>query len=124
MSNPPRCGVFPVPTEHPLPAACRTVGLSERENIAELLQALGAALDFPDWYGANFDALFDCLCEAEEIICLHLSGLRDFAARCPADYATLDLVLRAVCDVRADGDYPLLVFLDAADETSPPQPGA
>lgn len=27
----------------------------------ELLRAVGDALDFPDWYGQNFDALADCL---------------------------------------------------------------
>ena len=28
---------------------------------AEFLAAVGQALDFPDWYGHNFDALADCL---------------------------------------------------------------
>lgn len=27
----------------------------------DLLRAFGEALDFPDWYGQNFDALADCL---------------------------------------------------------------
>jgi hypothetical protein len=29
----------------------------------ELLRAMGEALDFPDWYGQNFDALADCLAD-------------------------------------------------------------
>lgn len=31
------------------------------QTRAELLAALGATLDFPDYYGQNFDALEDCL---------------------------------------------------------------
>ncbi|WP_229795280.1 barstar family protein [Saccharothrix coeruleofusca] len=28
---------------------------------AEALAAIGEALEFPDWYGHNLDALYDCL---------------------------------------------------------------
>lgn len=31
------------------------------ESKAEFLDAVGVALDFPDYYGRNFDALNDCL---------------------------------------------------------------
>ena len=31
------------------------------ETKAEFLAAVGEALDFPDYYGQNFDALADCL---------------------------------------------------------------
>ena len=30
-------------------------------SLAELHEALAALLSFPDYYGANFDALHDCL---------------------------------------------------------------
>ena len=30
-----------------------------------LLKQLGDVLDFPDWYGANFDALHDCLTDPD-----------------------------------------------------------
>lgn len=30
---------------------------------AEALDAIGAALCFPDWYGRNLDALYDCLAD-------------------------------------------------------------
>jgi hypothetical protein len=32
---------------------------------AEFLEAIGEALDFPDYYGKNFDALADCLGDVE-----------------------------------------------------------
>ncbi|MCY3821368.1 MAG: barstar family protein [Gammaproteobacteria bacterium] len=31
----------------------------------ELLEVLGSALDFPGYYGINWDALWDCLCDFE-----------------------------------------------------------
>lgn len=33
------------------------------QTKAELLRAVGEALDFPAWYGQNFDALADCLAD-------------------------------------------------------------
>ena len=51
--------------------------LSSRE-----LQALLAdQLDFPDWYGHNLDALYDCLTELEEPTHLILTALEDEAFR-------------------------------------------
>jgi RNAse (barnase) inhibitor barstar len=37
------------------------VDLEESGQMGAILTALGRDLDFPDWYGANFDALNDCL---------------------------------------------------------------
>ena len=39
---------------------------------AELLEKLGKTLDFPGWYGANFDALNDCLSDPD---CLPAKGI-------------------------------------------------
>jgi RNAse (barnase) inhibitor barstar len=41
--------------------ACFKVDFEESEHMGAILTALGQALHFPDWYGANFDALNDCL---------------------------------------------------------------
>ena len=30
-------------------------------SVAEALDAIGAAMNFPAWYGRNLDALYDCL---------------------------------------------------------------
>ena len=35
------------------------------QTKAEFLRAVGEALDFPDWYGQNFDALADCLTDVD-----------------------------------------------------------
>lgn len=50
----------------------RTV--SSRESLHRSLAAL---LHFPEWYGGNLDALYDCLTDLEEDTCLYIS---DFSA--------------------------------------------
>ena len=47
------------------------------ERIAQLRRAAGLsqeqlaeALEFPDWYGENLDALYDCLTDLGEPVCL------------------------------------------------------
>ncbi len=114
MSDLPRHGVFPLPDT--LPADCRSIDLSDCDSRAELLQRIGSALDFPDWYDANFDALFDCLVDAEDIACLAFANLQDFAARHAEDFTTLTLVLGAVCDVRAELGQPVSFFLAGMDK--------
>lgn len=47
------------------------------ENIATkqaLHEALASALRFPDWYGHNLDALYDCLTDLDTPVHLHLAG--------------------------------------------------
>jgi len=40
----------------------------------ELHRALAQTLRFPDWYGGNLDALFDCLTDLETPTALTLTG--------------------------------------------------
>ncbi len=50
---------------------------------AEALHALLAReLAFPDWYGSNLDALYDCMnaiCEATELTLMHFGELPPFS---------------------------------------------
>lgn len=50
-----------------------TVNCTGLEDKAQLHEALARALDFPDWYGRNLDALYDCLTELDAVH-LHLVG--------------------------------------------------
>lgn len=47
------------------PAGRRLIQLCLPSQVAktQLLQAIAQALDFPDWFGHNWDALWDCLDE-------------------------------------------------------------
>jgi len=73
-SNPSRNGVYRLPASgvDALISQAATRGFTvhrvdlkglraSRENLV----ALGKSLDFPQWYGANFDALADCLCDPD-----------------------------------------------------------
>lgn len=53
-----------------LKAACRSLGfpfahidLAQARNKDDLLAALANALGLPQWFGHNWDALTDCLCD-------------------------------------------------------------
>jgi RNAse (barnase) inhibitor barstar len=87
-------------------------GLRERKAV---LAAIGRALGFPDWYGANLDALFDCLTDlaAAEgaagwvIVLLRLPSNAHFDVEQRA--ALLD-VFRDAADAFADEGVALRVF--------------
>lgn len=49
-----------------------TLDCSACQTPADLHTALARSLHFPDWYGNNLDALFDCLTECA--ITLQLTG--------------------------------------------------
>ena len=73
-------------------------------------------MNFPDWYGVNFDALVDCLTEPE---CLPGKGqvlVVDGAATLrqgdPRAFATLLEVLRAAAGGRRAAGAPLWILLD------------
>jgi len=58
------------------------VDLAGSSSKKAVLQAIGRALGFPKWYGANLDALYDCLTDLPErgevrawlIVLRHLPG--------------------------------------------------
>lgn len=55
---------------------CKSLGRLPRIDRASLLAALGAVLAFPDYYGQNWDAAWDCLTEldwpAGQLLVVHL----------------------------------------------------
>ena len=70
-------------------AALRGRGWDAREVAAarstpELHAALAAALALPAWYGANLDALWDCLADLDEPTALVLAGWDGFVRREPS----------------------------------------
>lgn len=51
-----------------------TVDCATLETKQQLHAALKEALSFPDWYGNNLDALYDCLTEVDTPTCLQLAN--------------------------------------------------
>jgi RNAse (barnase) inhibitor barstar len=60
---------------------------------ADLHSALAATLGFPDWYGANLDALWDCLTDLAEPTVLLWDGWGPLARSAPERFAKLLRVL-------------------------------
>jgi hypothetical protein len=63
-----RSGVYRTSRVEPLLDAVRgsrlsfaRIGLQKATDKRALLRTIAAELDFPDWFGANWDALEDCL---------------------------------------------------------------
>lgn len=85
-----------------------TAGLTTRD---EVLVRLGEALEFPDYYGRNLDALADCLRDVNEPTRLEWSGWQDLQASDATSFGRVMLVL----DDRADVAPEFTVFLVDAD---------
>ena len=91
------------------------IDLGNAGNKKAVLQAIGRALEFPAWYGANLDALYDCLTDLPErrdigawlIVLSHLPTTDDFDAEQRA--ALLD-VFRDALETFADAGIGLRVF--------------
>lgn len=118
-----RSGVYYLPTARRkmLEASAGTLHLLPAEitphkTITETLRELGRALSFPGWYGANFDALYDCLTDPEwqpgNGHVLLINGLDKLRLNDPEDFATLIEVLQAAAETRRASDSPFWILLD------------
>jgi RNAse (barnase) inhibitor barstar len=92
------------------------VDLTGINNKVELLKAIGQAMQFPEWFGHNWDALLDCLAdlgwrpaEGYLIILEHCDGIH---GRAEADFVqTLQIFEHAANEWREQG-IPFWCFVD------------
>ena len=106
--------------------ACLSADLGDADNMAGALAALGRELKFPDWYGANLDALHDCLtdlswCEAPGYV-LMLRGGDRLHAHEPEAFTTLTEVLGSVVGAWREQQLPFWVFFDLRADGLPTLP--
>ena len=113
-----RSGVYRAARAEPIMRATRGSALSlvkirAREKEA-LLKEIAAALDFPDWFGQNWDALEDCLFDLSwRKAAGHVLVFED--PRAGDDLGVLIDVLRAAADCwRGRGKPFFAVFIDPA----------
>ena len=106
LAEPAEAGVFhlPIAKAPDIAAAARAnrfravrIDLADCEDKDAVLSAVAAALEFPDWFGHNWDALADCLTdlswsEASGYV-LVFSGTGNFAGTAPDDFDTLIEIL-------------------------------
>ena len=83
----------------------------------ELLERLGKALHFPDWYGANFDALHDCLTDPDCLpgkgIVIFVVGSTNLHQSDPNGFSTLIEVFKAAAIELHRSGTPLWVLFDS-----------
>lgn len=90
--------------------------LGDRREMADALEKLGNDLHLPEWYGANYDALADCLTDlswnAAPGYVLLVAGADDLQAREAAAFDTLNEVLSSVVGNWQEAKVPFWVFYD------------
>jgi hypothetical protein len=123
LRDPSRSGVFRASSAPPIEEATRGSGLDVVTIDAgtSVFDAMAAALDFPDWFGVNWDALEDCLSDlswrkAEG----HVLILRSYPAG--DELGVLTDVLRAAAEYWAGRGKPFFaVFLDPQKRLALPE---
>lgn len=92
------------------------IDLAKAKDKEDMLAVIGRAMNFPEWYGHNWDALMDCLvdldwrpAEGYVIILEHCDGIH---GRAEADFVqTLQVFENAANEWREQG-IPFWCFVD------------
>ncbi|MDP2108922.1 MAG: barstar family protein [Rhodocyclaceae bacterium] len=92
------------------------VDLAGVSDKAALLQAIGDAMAFPEWYGRNWDALLDCLADlgwqsakGYVVILEHCDGIH---GRAEADFVQTLQVFEAAANEWREQGIPFWCFVD------------
>jgi RNAse (barnase) inhibitor barstar len=127
LSDPGEAGIFARPADGAaLDAAAEragltrwTVDLAGVKTKDELLAALARRLEFPEWFGGNWDALNDVLgemaWEQPGGVVLTLAHCGELAQADPESLETALEVLDNVAEGCYDEDIPFWVFVDGID---------
>ncbi len=87
---------------------------SDIANKAQFLKEIALALNFPDYFGGNWDAFADCLTELDsddmDRYVLLYTQPENFATGAPADWAIALELLQAAIAYWQTEDMPLYVF--------------
>ena len=71
------------------------VDFSEIKHFIEIHEVLKRDLDFPDYYGGNLDALWDCLTDMlGDISFIEIIGLENVKKQCEEDYEEIMRLLK------------------------------
>lgn len=121
-----RCGIYHLPparrsmlerTAGKLGLQLLKADFSTCRNTVAALRQLGSALHFPAWYGANLDALFDCLTDADWLVSkgtvVLIAGVDSLQQAAPEDFSILLEVLRAASDTHREAATPCWILLDS-----------
>jgi RNAse (barnase) inhibitor barstar len=103
------------------------VDLADVRDKGGLLTALAGAIDFPDWFGRNWDALQDCLGDLSwrpapgyVVVLEHCDG---FSERAPQEFKTALEVFNTAADSWREQDIPFWVLIGGLGATQHNLPG-
>lgn len=105
-----------------------TVEIAPHANKDQALLQIGKDLGFPAWYGANFDALFDCLTDADwqpatgHVIVV--KGMAELRATAANDFATLIEIFLGAAEARREAASPFWMLIDTPARSVPSLPDA
>ena len=129
LSRPERAGLFRMPYAADLALEEGAESLAypvHRINLAQVtdketfLAAVGRALDFPDWYGHNWDALADCLTDlswmAADGYVIVLDHADAFASANPTDFATALSIFQDAADTWREDGIPFWTLVGTASD--------
>ncbi len=113
---------------------CRLKGVRlfrlDGRNVLTKLRFLAVAartLDFPSWFGANWDAFEDCVTDLEWVpapaYVVLLENMERFAQRAPRDFDTALRILEAAAEFWSEKGVPFHVLVSGVQTASAPLPG-
>ena len=110
LQDPSRSGVYRVRGDAELSVAATQVSFRGVTTKSGLLDRIARALDFPDWFGGNLDALEDCLTERSGCLSFH-----DYEGIPSDDLGVLLDVLASAAEFWSEQGEPFFaIFVDPA----------
>ena len=106
-----------------LSQACETsplhyfaIDIANTQNKAQLLERFTETLKFPDYFGHNWDALYDVLCDRDWFgnsgVVLHLKHTASFEKLAADDWRTLRAILEEAIGYWRSLSLPFWVFVE------------
>jgi len=96
---------------------CWRVELTGCADRHDFLERMARSLAFPDWFGFNWDALFDCLADLSwqpaDAYLLILENAGDFQRESPEAFAVATTILSDAASVWRDRGVEFRVLIDA-----------
>ncbi len=97
--------------------ACRRVDLAGCSEKYEFLRRVALAFEFPEWFGQNWDAFFDCLADSSwqpaEACLLILENADEFQRESPEAFAVARSILDDAATVWHKRGVEMRVLIDA-----------
>lgn len=94
----------------------RRIDLRESPDLERVLTSIGSALEFPEWFGNNLDALHDCLTDLSWLdapgYLLVVTGSETLQASAPTGFSALTAVFAAAAGSWHESGVPFWVFID------------